>query len=709
VNIHCEGNGSVAIRFLLQIALAAAPLASSAPAVAASAAVVDSKAIASRDQGGNWLSVGRNYAEDRYSPLSAIRAENVQSLGLAWSLELPGQRSLQSTPLAVEGVLYFTGTNGKTFAVDGRSGRQLWEVDPDLANNPINRRQAIWGSNHGVAFWRGKVYVGFVDGRLAALDARTGKVVWSVQTFDEEDTAKVITGAPRVFNGKVIIGHGGESGTRGYVTTYDAETGKKLWRFHTVPGDPAKGFENPAMARAANTWRGEWWKQGGNATVWDNTTYDPELNRVYFGTANGTPLYATVRSPGGGDNLFVASIIALDADSGQYVWHYQLNPAETWEYDATQQIVLADLTIGGKRRKVLMQAPKNGFFYVIDRVTGKLISAEKLGKVTWAEKIDLKTGRPVEDPLVRQFNERPIHMWPSSIGIHNWQPMSFDPVSKTMYIPIQHLGQTIGPSAQLGPRPQGIVVGANTWELRAQHPDDGTSSLLAWDPIKQVKKWEVRYPESFWNGGTLVTAGNLVFQGTDRGDFIAYDSRNGAKLWSFNVGLGINAGPMTYAIDGIQYVSVLVGYGGTANVAKAFDKGWRFNDQPRRLLTFALGGRGAKTGAPPPRYEVRAVDDASLVIDPKVAAAGKPIYDANCMLCHGFELQPYSSIHPDLRESYMALSWDAFKAVLHDGVRISAGMPKFENLSEQELRSLHLYIRQRARDALPPNANPSAK
>lgn len=324
--------------------------------------VVDGRAIADERQGANWLSYGRTYSESHYSPLGSINSGNVRQLGLAWSLDLPGQRTLEATPLAVDGVLYFSGSHGRTYAVDARNGRELWEFDPDLAHHSPEKLRINMDAHRGVAYWRGKVYVGLHDGRLLALDAKTGNVVWSVQTFDDPSARKAISGAPRLFNGKVIIGHGnGDWGTRGYVTAYDAETGRQLWRFYTVPGDPRKGFENPAMAMAAKTWSGEWWRWGGGATVWDGITYDPEFNRIYLATGNGGPTNADIRSPGNGDTLFVCSIIALDAETGKYIWHYQVNPRDTWDYDSTQQMLLADLTIEGHARKVLMQASKNGF------------------------------------------------------------------------------------------------------------------------------------------------------------------------------------------------------------------------------------------------------------------------------------------------------------------------------------------------------------
>jgi len=650
------------------------------PALAGTLA--DTGAIADEQQGVNWLSVGRTYSENHYSPLPDINARNVGRLGLAWYLDLPLQGSLEATPLAVDGVLYVSGANGWVFAVDAKSGQELWQFDPDLAHHAPDPMGVIFSSNRGVAYWRGKVYVGTVDGRLVALDAKSGRLIWVVQTFEDTVGHRSISGAPRAFNGKVIIGFGGEFGARGYVTAYDAETGKLVWRFYTVPGDPAKGFENAAMAMAAKTWTGQWWKKGGNASVWDSITYDPEFNRVYLGTANGT-------APGEKDDtLFVASIVAVNGDTGGYVWHYQETPHDSWDYDAAEQMTLADLTISGKPRKVLMQASKNGFFYVIDRVTGKLVSAEKFSKVTWAERVDLTSGRPIEAPNAHYKPGSAWWVWPSGIGAHDIQSMSFDPLTGWVYIPT-------------------MKIGMGALQVVPKDPDDGSGALLAWDPVEQTGRWAVSYPDSLWNGGTLATAGNLVFQGTGRGWFFAYDARTGAKLWSFYAGLGISGAPITYSLNGVQYVTLPVGFGGNVNaIARGANYGWHFNEQPRRLLTFALGQHRLLPTGKPPRFTVEAVDDPSLVIDTKRAAEGAKIYDRlQCWRCHGDNLDNIGSFAPDLRESPLAVNWEAFRSVVHDGSLAAAGMPGFQNVEDTDMRSIYLYVRQRARESVSPRSD----
>jgi quinohemoprotein ethanol dehydrogenase len=652
------------------------------------ATIVDERALTDEHAGADWLSTGRTYSERRYSPLAQIDDKNVHTLGLSWFLDLKGERTLEATPLAIDGVLYFSGAFGRTFAVDARSRRQLWKFDPESGNYrpEIFRFSGSLGGHRGVAYWQGRIYVAAIDGRLFALDAKSGKVVWYVQTLDDPKGHKTISGSPRVFRGKVIIGQTGDLGSRGYVTAYDARTGAQRWRFYTVPGDPTLGFENEAMAAAARTWTGQWWKSGGNASVWDGITYDPEFGRIYLGTANWIPEPGAGTALPPGDHLFVSSVIALDADTGKYLWHYQETPGGNFDYDSNMSIVLADLIIAGTPRKVLLHAPKNGFFYVIDRSTGKLISAEKFSKVTWADHIDLGSGRPVEITTSRE-------LWPSFLGAHSWQPMSFNSLTGLVYIPTMRLGSDM--TAGYAPiTPQ----------------DDKTATLLAWDPVAQAARWEVGL-DSYWNGGTMTTAGNLVFQGTARGELAAYNARSGERLWHFNAGLGIVAAPISYQVDETQFVSILVGYGGAVGtLGKRFDYGWRFNEQPRRLLTFALGGKATLPPGNAPRYSVNAADDPAFVIDGALAAKGSASYaSATCYYCHGPQLENTGSFAPDLRESALAMNWMAFKSVVQGGALAAAGMPRFADLSDDDTRAIFMYIRQRSREAarLPPQVQQS--
>jgi quinohemoprotein ethanol dehydrogenase len=412
------------------------------PARAAeSAANVDAARLVGADQDpANWMTYGRTYSEQRFSPLAQITADNVNLLGLAWYADFDTDRGQEATPLVIDGVMYVSTAWSNVRAFDAKTGRPLWFYDAK-----VPRRLGVRGCcdvvNRGVAAWKGKIFVGTFDGRLIALDAKTGQPVWTVMTVDP-DKPYTVTMAPRVVKGRVLIGSsGGEYGVRGYISAYDAETGALAWRFYTVPGDPSKPFENEAMEMAAKTWHGEWWKMGGGGTVWVSTSYDPDLNLIYFGAGNGSVWNQRYRSDSRGDNLFLSSIIALNADTGAYVWHYQATPGEEWDYDAVQDLVLADLSIDGTKRQVLMQANKNGFFYVLDRKTGQLISANNFVPVTWASGIDLKTGRPIENPGIRYDQTgKPVSQLPGAPGAHNWQSMAFNPKTGLVYIPAQEVG-----------------------------------------------------------------------------------------------------------------------------------------------------------------------------------------------------------------------------------------------------------------------------
>jgi quinohemoprotein ethanol dehydrogenase len=674
-------------------------------ALAARAVVPDGAALADESDGTNWLSHGRTYSEQSFSPLTQIRVSTVRKLGLAWSLDLADERSLEGTPLSANGVIYATGGMSKVYAVDAVTGHLLWTYDPEVWKRDPRRLRLTLQVNRGVALWKDKVFVGTTDGRLIALDTKSGRVVWSVDTVAGYPKQS-ITGAPRIFNGKIVIGNGGaDVGGRGYVTAYDADTGRQLWRFFTVPGDPSLGFESDAMRTAARTWHGEWWRWGGGGTVWNGITYDPELNQLYLGVGNAGPWNPRLRSPGGGDNLFTASIVALNADTGTYLWHYQTTPGEGWDFKATADMAQATLKIGGRRRKVLMQLPTNGFFYVLDRTSGKLISAEKVGKVTWADRIDPATGRPVEAANIR-YENGPITFWPSPFGAHNWQSMAFNPLTGLAYIPYMKIAtryaDATGPDALkelADDQRKSFVLAGIRMEFLLADQDDGTGALIAWDPIAQKARWKVPYP-TLWNGGTMSTAGNLVFQGAADGHLRAYDARTGKVLWDFDAKLGISASPITYSVNGIQYVSIEVGYGGTSNVLSNLAlPGWKFNLQPRRLLTFALGAAASLPPTPAPDTSLHPVDDPQLTIDERQAQAGMALYGKACVGCHGANLISTGSPAPDLRESPIALRWESFDTVLKTGALAPRGMPQYDDLSQDERRSLFMYVRDGARKA----------
>jgi quinohemoprotein ethanol dehydrogenase len=649
--------------------------------------------------GANWTSHGGDADETDYSVLSAINTRNVKRLGLAWSLELRGEVSLEATPLAVDGVLYFTGSYGTVYAVDAATGRLLWRHDPQIWKHHPERMRLSFAVNRGVAYEGGRVFSATLDGRLLALDAANGHLLWEVETL-APDALMFITGAPRAYHGKVVIGQGGaDFGSRGYVTAYDAVTGRQLWRFYLAPGTPEQNRGDPAMERAAATWTGSYWKTGTGGSPWDSLTFDAKLNRLYVAAGNAAPNDPSVRSPGGGDNLYTASIVALDADTGRYVWHYQINPRDEWDYDCTQQMTIAQLLIDGERRDVLMQAPKNGFFYMLDRHTGKLISAAKIGKVTWAERIDLASGRPVESKDARYDTVGETVIWPNPTGAHNWQAMSYSPQVGLVFIPYMQNGVHYYRGE---PQPWDVLIGGLAIGSAKVDPEDGKGALLAWDPVAQRPAWKVQH-DFIWSGGTLSTAGNLVFQGTADGYLSAYDARSGRRQWRFDAQLGIIAAPISYTAQGKQYVAVLVGYGGAASIGSdTMNVGWKWG-APRRLLAFALDETAQLPPPAPHDTSVHPLDDARIVIRAADVASGKALY-IHCVLCHGRELSSAGAPAPDLRESAVAIDRDAFWKVVHDGALMPQGMPQFEDFTREQADELYAYIRAGAREALQPIA-----
>lgn len=661
----------------------------------ASSATVAAAKAATAGAATEWPTVNADSNETGYSRLDQIGTANAARLGLAWYADLPGESSLEASPIEVGRTLYFTGSYATVYALDAVSGKRLWEFQPKTWEHNPSKMNYNFSANRGAAYAHGKIFSAALDGRLFALDAKSGRVIWSVETTDPKN-GQTITGAPRVFNGKVIIGQAGaDFGMRGYVTAYDQQTGKQVWRFYVVPASPEENKGDPAMEAAAKTWSADFWKKtGGGGGPWDSITFDSELNRIYVGTANASPYDAEARSPGGGDNLYTASIVALDADTGKYVWHYQINPRDSWDYDCTQQMTLATLSIDGKSRKVLMQAPKNGFFYVIDRETGKIISADKLGKVTWADHIDLATGRPVENLNVRYETGQSI-IYPFNSGLHSWMRMAYSPVTQLIYIPTMQMATRLRRGA---PQDDDFnVMGLNVASVGGQ-AGDGKGTLLAWDPQAHKTRWSVPI-DTLWNGGAMVTAGNVVFQGTADGWFSAYDARTGTRLWQQNVGMGIIAPPMTYSVDGTQFVAVLAGYGGSAAVlSDIMNVGWKYSG-PRRVLTFALDKNLALPPSQPATLKLAVKDNPTEVLDPRQVAMGKAMYIA-CAACHGRNVVAVGGPAPDLRESAVPLNSEAFWSVVHDGSLIQSGMPRFAMFGKPQIEALRLYVRSRARAKL---------
>lgn len=647
---------------------------------------VDEARMRAADRGGEWLSPSRTYSEQRFSPLKRINGETIGKLGLAWYGDIDSERGQEATPIVVDGVLYVTTAWSMLKAYDAKTGAKLWEYDPGI-DRAVGQIACCDVVNRGVAAWGGKVYLGALDGRLIALDGKTGKVAWSVVTVDQSKPY-TITGAPRIIRGKVIIGNGGaEYDARGYVTAYDANNGKQLWRFFTVPGNPANGFETPELKKAADTWKGEWWKLGGGGTVWDGMAYDPQSDLLYIGVGNGTPWNQRFRSPGGGDNLFLSSIVALDPDTGKYRWHYQTTPGETWDYTAAQPIMVATLPIGGKSRRVVMQAPKNGFFYVLDARSGKLLSAEKFAPVNWAERVDLKTGRPVENINARYDKTgKPFIVSPGPLGAHNWHPWSFNPQTGLVYLPVTENNAGYDNAAEMKVNAKAYNTGVNAASAMALYNAPGApprgivkSYLQAWDPVKQKEAWRVDNAV-FGSSGTLSTAGDLVFSGNHAGDFAAYDARTGTKLWSHATQARIVAAPATYEIDGEQYVAVLVGARGLPGTQKRTSNVSANNS---RLLVYKLGAAAAL-----PTAEVQLAQAGTIqrVLNPPLLTGtneqvidGQASYARLCSGCHGGGAVADKSI-PDLRYSTTINTLAAWNNVVIDGSRASKGMASFKNL-----------------------------
>lgn len=638
----------------------------------------------------DWPHVGLDHAETRFSRLDQLNTGNVKDLSLAWSYDLQSTRGVEATPLVVDGVMYVSASWSVVHAIDARTGQKIWTFDPGIDKQAWGHKGCCDVVNRGVALWKGKVYVAAFDGRLIALDAATGQPVWEKNTIEGQKGSYTVTGAPRIAGGKVVIGNGGaEYGVRGYVTAYDAETGAQQWRWFVVPGDPSQPFENEAMAEAAKTWdaAGKWWEVGGGGTVWDSIVYDPELHTLYIGTGNGSPWARDKRSPAGGDNLYLSSIVALDPDTGAYKWHYQETPGDNWDYTATQPMILADLRIDGKPRKVILHAPKNGFFFVIDRTNGEFISARNFVDVNWATGYDDK-GRPMELAAARDGNT-PYDAIPGPYGAHNWHPMSFNPQTGLTYLPAQHipLGMLDDKDWKPNESALGRPMSGRNWNLGKQlvgAESKPFGRLLAWDPVAQKEVWRVEHV-SPWNGGTLTTAGNLVFQGTADGRLVAYDARSGERLWENPTGTGVVAAPSTYMLDGQQYVSVAVGWGGVYGLMHRATE----REGPGKVLTFAVGGKAElpESIAYQRNRLLQGVD-----YDPALAELGGGVYVANCLFCHGVPAVDRGGAIPNLGYTDAAIISNLDQYVF-SGAAAARGMPDFSGqLTDQDVAALKAFI-----------------
>ncbi len=678
-------------------------------------AKIDGEFLKTGGNGDDWAFPAYSYGEQRHSPLTQINDKNVTELGIAWFADMPDARGHESTPVEVDGTLYVTGPWSKVFAFEAKTGKPLWQFDPGV-DKSRGVKACCDVVNRGVAFWKGKLFVGTIDGRLIALDAKTGGEIWSVQTLDPKSNG-TITGFPRVVKDKVIIGNGGsEFGARGFVTAYNVDTGKQVWRFYTVPnpkGEPDNAASDKVMKELAyDTWSKEpkkhdWRESGGGGTVWDAIVYDHELDQLYLGVGNGNPWNHGIRSNSEGDNLFLSSIVALDPDTGEYKWHYQETPAESWDYTATQPIILANEKRDGKDVKVLYHAPKNGFFFTIDRTNGKLLSANPfISGITWATGYDLATGRPIENPEARYEKTGKLYMAnPSALGAHNWHPMSYNPATGLVYIPAQQLGGAYMPP--MAPNEQGrSSMGFNTGGAiaTADVPDDfnmvkaiqavTTGQLVAFNPKTGKAQWTVNYPTP-WNGGTMTTAGNLVFQGDAMGKFNAYAADTGKLLYSLDVQSGVLTGASTYLVDGEQYVAFMTSKGGAFPLVSGYVSG-ASQEVPNipRLVVLKLGAKGKLPPLPPAEEWVW--NPPAQFGSPELIAAGQSNYQRYCLVCHAPGAVG-SGVLPDLRKSGTIADAATFKSIVYDGILAKNGMASFKPvLKPEEVEAIRAYLVSRA-------------
>lgn len=638
-----------------------------------------------------WMTYGGTYSEQRYSTLSQIDTGNVGQLGLAWYANYDTNLQQEGQPLYIDGVIYVSTAWSKVYAFDAHNGKKLWEYDPKTPGQWIvNVCCGI--VNRGIAAWKGKIYIGTLDGRLVAIDAKTGKQVWSVQTTDKAKHYS-ITGAPRVAKGMVLIGEsGGEFGVRGYLSAYDAETGKLDWRFYTVPGNPKDGFKSAAMRAAAKTWGGHWWTLGGGGTIWDSILYDPTTDLVYIGTGNGSPWNDHYRDPTGGDDLYLASIVALKAETGQLVWYYQETPADTWDYDAVSPMEIVNLEIGGKRRHVIMQPSKNGIFYMLDAHTGKLLRAAPFTEVNWTTGVDMRTGRPHVIPTARYSNGHPFDGLPGAQGGHNWNANAWDPQTGLLYIPTQHAYYVWQSDPHYKPSKVGYNLGVNfmaqfTYYKKHPHAPRGFVSYLeAYDPVTGKILWHGPTDKGE-AGGALATAGGLIFEGGGSSDeFRAFDAKTGKILWSMNVDTGVLPAPITYELDGKQYIAASVG----GNPAGGF-----YAPNYSRMLVFTLGGKAKLPPEAP--FTPRPLDPPPATAPESVVNAGAARYGQYCAACHGANGQTRGASFPNLTRSPLLYSQAGFNAVVLQGVLSKGGMDSFASvLHPADTRDIRAYIIARA-------------
>ncbi|MBV1910716.1 MAG: PQQ-dependent dehydrogenase, methanol/ethanol family [Kangiellaceae bacterium] len=651
----------------------------------------------------DWPLNGLTYGEQRHSPLTQINKDNVKDIGLAWRFDdfvVRGRvhRGNQGTPLVIDGVMYFTGPWSVVYASDAKTGALLWQYDPQV-EGAWARKACCDVNNKGVAVWQGKVYVGTVDGYLDAVDIKTGKRIWRVDTLTDRTRSYTVTGAPRIAGKNIVIGNGGsDMDARGFITAFDLETGEKAWRFFTVPGDPKYGDEHPELTEARKTWgEDSRWDLGGGGTVYDSMVYDPELDLIYAGTSNGVPHPAWLRDPTEGDNLYLSSIIAVNATTGRMKWHYQTTPADSWDFGSTQNMILTDLDINGERRKILMQAPKNGFFYVLDRETGELISAENFTIVTWAESIDMKTGRPIFNKA-EDYRDSPKIIWPSVSGGHNWQPMAYNEQTKLAYIPVLEAPMKYVAYESVVYQPASLNEGKgpplmppfekSDDHLIGKHKPKEHSVLKAWDPVTQKVVWESA-PQTWWSGGVLSTASGLILQGAVDGTFTVYDAQNGTVLKVIDTGIAMLAPPMSYMVDGEQYIAVLGGLGGSESAYYPKRSAARKYENPETLFVFKLGGDEITKPAIKKIADKQPLPPA-VITTPEQLESGAEMFFHHCARCHSYRGSKGS--YPNLWNMAPGIH-QVFDSVVLDGAFSYAGMSGFKDvLSKQDSDAIYGYI-----------------
>lgn len=666
-------------------------------------AAVDDARIKTASASDEWLTYGGTYDEQRHSTLKQINTDTVSDLGVTWTYDLATNRGVESTPIVVDGVMYVTSAWSVVYALDAKTGEELWVHEPDV-DRAVGIKACCDVVNRGVAVYDGKVFVGVIDGRLQALDAMTGELIWDVVTVDQ-DKPYTITGAPRVVKDKVLIGNGGaELGVRGYISAYDVNTGDKVWRFYTVP-NPNKQPDGEASDAAFETvgnvsWgdTGAWTTEGGGGTVWDSIVYDEVNDRIIFGVGNGSPWNWEMRDPSGLDNLFLSSIVAVDVDTGEYAWHFQTTPGDTWDYTATQTIILADLPLGedGASRRVAMQAPKNGFFYVIDAATGDFIQGAPFVPQNWTTGLTAE-GRPVVTPEARDQNT--AHMQtPGPLGAHNWHPMAYNPDLRLAYIPAQELPGSYVVDPLGTNKPAKWNTGMDFTEgvppeftpaIRAMVRPTLKGRLIAWDPIANEQRWAYEHNNA-WNGGVLSTAGGLVFQGQLEGTFAAFDAATGERLWSQDVKSGAASGPGTYMIDGEQYVTITTGWGSAYALTAGFGFDKAVSPTVGKVVTFKLGADGVVPQVEMTKIEMKA--KAERFGDADMLAEGLVHYARNCAVCHG-PFAVSSGVLPDLRWSEISGDREVWYDVVHEGSLAGNGMVAFNDvLTEDDMEAIRAYV-----------------